>query len=267
MALNFDDLFKALPDTEIYLPGYAGYEDRIKRWSAACNKPAAVIVCPRNALEVSTALRYATTHRIFPLAVCGGGHSTSGDSSSDGGMVIDLRQINSTTVDPKTRTITFGGGCTWQDVNDALWNHGLATVSGTVGDTGVGGLILCGGYGFLTGSCGLALDCLISCEVVLANGDIVKANKEENAELFWALRGAGPNFGIVTHFTSQAFLQEESWAGFLGYNPESLPAIIEFGNQLGKSWVDIQECKSDHCSTNRRWKVHDERDHRQFYST
>ncbi|KAJ5335135.1 hypothetical protein N7452_007538 [Penicillium brevicompactum] len=232
MARNFDDLFEALPDAEIFLPGYVGYEDRIKRWSASCNKRAAVIVCPRNAFEVSTALRYATTHQIFPLAVRGGGHSTSGDSSSDGGMAIDLRQINSTTVDPKKRTITFGGGCKWQDVNDALWDHGLATVSGTVGDTGVGGLILCGGYGYLTGRCGLALDCLISCELVLANGDIVKASKDDNPDLFWALRGAGPNFGIVTHFTSQAFLQEESWAGFLGFTPECLAAVVEFGNHF-----------------------------------
>ncbi|CAG8935897.1 unnamed protein product [Penicillium salamii] len=229
---QFDELFKALPETEIFLPGYVGYEDRIKRWSASCKKPAAVIVCPRNALEVSVALRYATHHNILPLAVCGGGHSTSGDSCSEGGMVIDLRQIRSTIVDTESQTITFGGGCTWEDVNGALWHHGLATVSGTVGDTGVGGLILGGGYGFLTGKCGLALDCLISCEVVLANGDIVKASKEENPDLFWALRGAGPNFGIVTHFTSQAFPQRESWAGFLGFSPEMIPDIFEFGNHL-----------------------------------
>ncbi|CAG8255962.1 unnamed protein product [Penicillium olsonii] len=231
---QFDDLFKALPEAEIFLPGYFGYEDRTKRWSASCKRPAAVIVCPRNAYEVSVALRYATNHKILPLAVCGGGHGTSGDNCSEGGMVIDLRQIRSTVVDTESQTITFGGGCTWEDVNGALWDHGLATVSGTVGDTGVGGLILCGGYGFLTGSCGLALDCLIACEVVLANGDIVKASKEENADLFWALRGAGPNFGIVTHFTSQAFPQGESWAGFLGFDPEVLPAIIEFGNHFSE---------------------------------
>ena len=117
-------------------------------------------------------------------------------------MVIDLRRICSTLVEKETQTIKFGGGCTWEDVNGILWHHGLATVSGVVGDTGVGGLILCGDYRYLTGRCGLALDCLISFEVVLANADVLTASKEESADLFWALRGAGPNFGIVTHFTS-----------------------------------------------------------------
>jgi FAD/FMN-containing dehydrogenase len=234
MTMKFDELMEALPDTEIFLPGYIGYEDRLKRWSASCIKPAAVIVCPRNAFEVRIALRYATQHKVFPLAVCGGGHSTGGDNCSDGGMVIDLRRICSTLVNTESQTITFGGGCTWEDVNGALWHHELATVSGTVGDTGVGGLILGGGYGYLSGSCGLALDCLLSCEVVLANGDIVTASREESPDLFWALRGAGPNFGIVTHFTSQAFVQGESWAGFLGYAPDKLPAVIEFGNRLSK---------------------------------
>ncbi|KAJ5780365.1 hypothetical protein N7457_005525 [Penicillium paradoxum] len=232
MTSKFESLMQALPDAEIFVPGYLGYEDRLKRWSASCIKPAAIIVCPRNAFEVSIALRYAVEHRVFPLAVCGGGHSTSGDNCSSGGMVIDLRKIRSTSVDLERQTVTFGGGCTWDDVNCALWNHGLATVGGTVGDTGVGGLILGGGYGYLTGRRGLALDCLVSCEVVLANGDVVTASKEKNAELFWALRGAGANFGIVTHFTSQGYPQGDSWAGFLGYQPQKLPALVEFGNRF-----------------------------------
>lgn len=234
MPSKFEDLMQALPDTEIFVPGYHGYEDRLKRWSATCIKPAAVIVCPRNSIEVSVALRYAVQHQVFPLAVYGGGHSTGGDNCSSGGMVIDLRKIRSTSVDLETQTVTFGGGCTWEDVNGALWNHGLATVGGTVGDTGVGGLILCGGYGYLTGRLGLALDCLVSCEVVLANGDIVTASKEEKADLFWALRGSGPNFGIVTCFTSQGYPQGDCWAGFLGYYPDKLPALVEFGNKFSK---------------------------------
>jgi FAD/FMN-containing dehydrogenase len=234
MASKFEDLRKALPDAQVYVPGDPEYEDSLFRWSASCIKPAAVVVRPTTASEVSVALRYAVEHGVFPLAVCGGGHSTSGDQSSDGGMVIDLRRMRSTSVDPQAETITFGGGCTWEDVNNALWEHRLATVSGTVGDTGVAGLILGGGYGYLTGRRGLALDCLLSCEVVLANGEIVNANKNENPDLFWALRGAGPNFGIVTTFTSQAFPQGESWAGFLAYWPDKLGAVIEFGNEFSK---------------------------------
>lgn len=235
MSNNFDDLRAVIPNAEIYVPGDAGYEESLKRWSASCIKPAAVVVRPNDATEVSIALRYATKHEIFPLAIRGGGHSTSGDSSSDGGMVIDLDRFKSTQVDSVAQTITFGGGCTWEDVNAALWEHGLATVSGTVADTGVGGLILCGGYGYLTGRRGLALDCLLSCEAVLANGDIVTASKDENPDLFWALRAAGPNFGIVTSFTSQGYPQGDCWAGFLAFTPDKPEALTMFGNQFSKS--------------------------------
>jgi FAD/FMN-containing dehydrogenase len=230
--LNFEDLRELIPKAIILVPGDARYEDSLKRWSASCVKPAAVVVQPSTASEASVAIRYAAANRVYPFAVRGGGHSTSGDCSSDGGMVLDLARMRSTSVDPIAQTITFGGGCTWEDVNGSLWEHGLATISGTVGDTGVGGLILGGGYGFLTGQHGLALDCLLSCEVVLASGEIVTANKDENADLFWALRGAGVNFGVVTTFVSQAYPQKESWAGFLGFLPDKLPALINFGNEL-----------------------------------
>ena len=240
MASKLDGLREALPGAEILAPGEPGYEDSLKRWSASCIKPAAVVVRPNNASEVSLALRYATEHHVLPLAVCGGRHSTSGDSSSDGGMVIDLARMRSTSVDPQAETITFGGGCAWEDVNGALWKHGLATVSGTVADTGVGGLILCGGYGYLTGRHGLALDCLLSCEVVLANGEIVIASKDENPDLFWGLRGAGPNFGIVTSFTSQAYPQGDCWAGFLGFPPGKLDELINFGNHFSKRTLEFQ---------------------------
>ncbi|KAJ5501846.1 FAD linked oxidase N-terminal [Penicillium expansum] len=212
-ASSFDELRQSLPCIEIYVPGDSGYKETLKRWSASCIKPAAIVVRPTTAEEVSVALRYATEHDVLPLAICGGGHSTSGDSASDGGMVIDLFKMRST-----------------EDVNGALWEHGLGTVSGVVGDTGVGGLILDGGYGYLTGRRGLALDCLLGCEAVLANGDIIIANKDENADLFWAFRGAGPNFGIVTNFTSQAYPQGDCWAGFLAYPPDKLAELIEFGN-------------------------------------
>lgn len=232
---SFADLRESLPGVQIHAPGDAGYEASLFRWSASCIKPAAVVVRPTTAAEVSVALRYATQHRIYPLAVCGGGHSTSGDQSSDGGMVIDLHLLRATSVDPAAQTITFGGGCTWEDVNGALWApHRLATVSGTVGDTGVAGLILCGGYGYLTGRRGLALDCLLECEVVLASGEIVTASRDENPDLFWALRGAGPNFGIVTTFTSQAYPMGDSYAGFLAYPPEKLTSVVEFGNKFSK---------------------------------
>ncbi|KAJ5628444.1 hypothetical protein N7490_010672 [Penicillium lividum] len=191
MVSNFDDLRRTLADTEIYLPGESGYEESSKRWSALCIKPAAI---------VSTAFFH------WPFVVVG--IPPAGISASYGGMVIDLFKMRFTAVDLQKETIAFGGGCTWEDVNGALWDHGLGTVSGVVGDTG-----------------GLALDCLLSCEMVLANGD-------ENADLFWALHWAGPNFGIVTKFTSQAYPQGECWAGFLAYPTEKLGELIEFGNRF-----------------------------------
>src|SRR5277367_2231594 len=121
MSPNYEDLRRAIPNAETLVPGDAGYEDSLKRWSASCVKPAAIVVRPSDASEVSVALRYATDRRLFPRAVRGSGHSTSGDCSSDGGMVIDLARMRATSVDPAAQTITFGGGCTWEDVNAALW--------------------------------------------------------------------------------------------------------------------------------------------------
>jgi FAD/FMN-containing dehydrogenase len=116
----------------------------------------------------------------------------------DDGLVIDLGSIKYTAVDPAARTATVGGGCTWGDVDHATHAFGLATPSGIISTTGVGGLTLGGGIGHLTRKCGLTIDNLISADLVLADGSFVKANADENSDLFWAIRGGGGNFGIVT---------------------------------------------------------------------
>ena len=171
------------------------YERSLLRWSHAAIRRAALVVQPTSALEVSISVKYATENDIS-LVVMGGGHSTSGASSSDGGMVIDLRRINSVQVDPTGQSVTFGGGCKWKEVDEACSQHGLATVGGTVNDTGVGGLTLGGGYGWLSSKYGLTIDNLLEVEVVLADGSVNTASEQENADLFWALRGAGQNFGV-----------------------------------------------------------------------
>ncbi|KAF6823065.1 FAD binding domain protein [Colletotrichum plurivorum] len=215
-------------DGDVLLPGDEGYEESLVRWSVVCNKPAAVVVKPRSAKDVSSAILFANRHRI-PFTTCGGGHSTSGSSSSDG-MVIHLGHLRYVAVNPERQLVTFGGGCTWADIDAANWAHGLATVGGTVSQTGVGGLILGGGQGLLSGLHGLAVDCLIEAEVVLADGSIVTASNTENADLFWALRGAGASFGVVTKFTSRAFPQGRVWSGALAYPSSKLPDLVSWAN-------------------------------------
>ncbi len=159
----------------------------------------AAVVRPKTASEASAAIRFANANGLR-FVIRGGGHNPSGESSAPTpeAIVLDLSLLRSVAVDAEALTVTFGGGCLWSDVDNALWEHGLATVGGTVSHTGVGGLILGGGYGLLTGQRGMAVDVLLSCEVVLANGDIVTASETEHPDLFWALRGAGTSFGAVT---------------------------------------------------------------------
>lgn len=167
-----------------------------------------------------------------------GGHSTSGDASSDGGLVIDMRKMHAVSVNSDDKTVTCQGGCLWEDVDKAAAEHGLATVGGTVNQTGVGGLTLGGGYGFLSGQLGLAIDRLVSAEIVLASGQIVTCSATSEPDLFWAIRGAGHTFGVATQFTFQAVEKTNLVYGGRIVWP-ALPAlvtpIIEFANALAAS--------------------------------
>jgi hypothetical protein len=135
-------------------------------------------------------------------------------------------------VDPEKKTITAQGGALWADVDTAAAEHGLATVGGTVNHTGIGGLTLGGGYGWLTSARGLAIDNLLEVEFILADGSIVTASETENPDLFWAVRGAGPCFGVATSFTYKAYDQKNQvWAGILIFPPPALAGVIDFANQ------------------------------------
>jgi hypothetical protein len=132
--------------------------------------------------------------------VRGGGHSIPGFGTCDDGLVLDLGRMRGIRVDPERRTVRAEGGCTWADLNHATNAFGLATTGGIVSTTGIAGLTLGGGLGYLVRSCGLSCDNLISADVVTADGSIVTCNEERNEDLFWALRGGGGNFGVVTSF-------------------------------------------------------------------
>lgn len=147
-------------------------------------------------------------------------------------MVIHLGNMRNFHVDQTGMTVSFDGGCLWSDVDGALEAHGLATVGGAVNHTGVGGLILGGGHGWLTAKYGLTIDNLISAQVITADGAILEASVSQNPDLFWAIRGAGAQFGVVTRFTSRVYRQEEVWSGVLTFKPVKLPHLVAFANEF-----------------------------------
>jgi hypothetical protein len=161
--------------------------------------PAAVVRCS-DVSDVVNCVRFASRHGI-ELAVRGGGHNAGGLGVWDDALVVDLSGMRSTRVDPSAHTVRVDGGCTWHDVDRATGEYGMATPSGFLSSTGVGGLTLGGGVGYLTRRFGLTIDNLLSADVVLADGSCVTASDQSHSDLFWALRGGGGNFGVVTSFS------------------------------------------------------------------
>ncbi len=184
---------------KLIAPADSGYDDARRLWNAMLEKRPALIAQCRSTGDVVAALGYARNEGL-EVAVRGGGHSISGHSCTDGGVMIDLQPMNDVVVAPDARRARVQGGALLGHFDRVTYQHGLATTGGMVHHTGVGGLTLGGGYGWLARQHGLACDNVVSAEVVTASGDIVRASNEENTDLFWGLRGGGGNFGIVTEF-------------------------------------------------------------------
>ncbi len=185
---------------ELIQPGDDQYEEARRMYNAMIDRRPALIARCESVDDVVAALEFARANGL-DVAIRGGGHNGAGLGTVDNGLVVDLAPMKEISVDPEARTARVEAGCTWADVDGATHAFGLATPSGIISTTGVGGLTLGGGHGYLTRAYGLTIDNLLEAEVVLADGRLVKASDEENADLFWALRGGGGNFGVVTAFT------------------------------------------------------------------
>jgi FAD/FMN-containing dehydrogenase len=222
---------------EILRPGDAGYEQARALWNGAIDRRPAFIARCRTAAEVAASVRFAAEHGLL-LAVKGGGHSIPGWSVCEGGLMIDLSLMKRIEVNAERRTAVAEPGVLLREYDAATQAHGLASPGGEISHTGVAGLTLGGGIGWLSRRYGLACDHLIEAEVVLADGRIVTASEHQDAELFWALRGGGGNFGIVTKFKFRLHAVAPMVAGFVMYPAAQAPQVLRHYHALTRDAPD-----------------------------
>ena len=197
-ALPLHDLAAATGGA-VLLPGDAAYDAARGVWNAMISRhPAAIIRCT-SPDHIRTGVHFAARHGLA-VSIKGGGHNVAGHAVGDGALMLDLSQMRGVSVDPVARTAWVEGGATWAEVDAATQAHGLATPGGLISETGVGGLTLSGGVGWMRSKHGLSIDNLIAAEIVTADGSVCLASADSHPELFWALRGGGGNFGVVTRF-------------------------------------------------------------------
>ena len=204
-----------------------GYEEARTVHNGMFDKRPEVIVRAEQVADVMGAVNFARDAGL-DLSVKGGGHSAPGFGTNDGGVVIDLSLMRHVQVDPVARIARAGGGATWGDFNYATHAYGLATTGGIVSTTGVGGLTLGGGIGYLCRGYGLSIDNLVAAEVVTADGQVRRASAHQNDDLFWALRGGGGNFGVVTSFEFALHPVDDVYVGLFFYELDHAGTLLRF---------------------------------------
>jgi FAD/FMN-containing dehydrogenase len=235
--ISFEELTGGFRGTLID-PDCEGYESARRVWNGNIDRrPALVARCPGVA-DVIAAVKFARARNLLAAVRCGA-HNAAGHSTCDGGIVIDLSPMKGIRVDPEQRTVRAQGGVTWSEFDRETQLFGLATTGGSVSNTGIAGLTLGGGIGWLTGKCGLACDNVISADVVTAEGEFLKASADENADLFWALRGGGGNFGIITSLEYQLRPVEPIvLAGMVLHPMAQAREVLRFYREFTRDLVD-----------------------------
>ncbi len=219
--------FKASLRGELIEPGDQSYDGARKVYNAMIDRRPRLIARCADVADVIAAVNFGRENKLL-VAVRGGGHNAGGLGVCDEGLVIDLSPMRYVRVDPKKRTVLAGGGALWGDVDHATHAFGLAVPTGIISTTGVGGLTLGGGLGHLTRQCGLTIDNLLGVDMVLADGRFVTANAKEHADLFWAVRGGGGNFGVVTSFLFRAHPIHTNYAGPMLWPMEDAAEVMRW---------------------------------------
>src|SRR5580765_7073363 len=214
-------------------PTDATYDEARKIYNAMHDKRPRLIAEVTDVSDVIACVNFARTEKMI-VAIQGGGHNAGGLGTVDDGLVIKLSRMKGIRVDPESRTVRVDGGCTWGDVDHATHSFGLAVPTGIISTTGVAGLTLGGGLGHLTRGCGLTIDNLLEADVVLADGKFVTASAKKNSDLFWALRGGGGNFGVVTSFLFRAHPVHTNYAGPTLYELSEAPAVMKWWDKFIK---------------------------------
>ncbi|KAH6909364.1 FAD binding domain-containing protein [Coprinopsis sp. MPI-PUGE-AT-0042] len=237
--MDVSSLAKAIKG-DVVTPDQPTYADAIKRWAKNAERRAAVVVFVKDEEDLAASIKFAKEHKL-KFAIRGGGHNAAGASSAEEGLVVDLgKYLKQVRVDAEAKLAYIGGGAIWKDVDEEAIKYGLATVGGTVNHTGVGGLTLGGGLGWLSGRYGLASDNLRRATVVTADGSILRLQLDtENQDLFWGIRGGGSNFGVVTEFVLQLYPQRKTvYAGSIVYTMDNAEKVV---NATQEWWLNIKE--------------------------